>query len=219
MNTGARRGFRILRDTCKEKAEGNTSSNDTILRVAKFAAKFWRTINGEQVGPATVLGPVGVCAHDGHLRCALVSLWQWIWPKHCYQVIRAASWYQMYEGTSKFQSLGFDQVMTSTSEEREACKVEDDEILAPLASLVNAEIDRQRWRGEMAAKAYEYFLREKKPPAEIGQPLPIVKRDTAWKLGGWVASTAQQRRAMGADGGSAVTKIRLMVKNSSGAES
>jgi len=218
VNTGARRGFRILRDTCKEKAEGNTSSNDTILRVAKFAAKFWRTINGEQVGPASALRPVGVCAHDGHLRCALVSLWQWIWPKHCYQVMRAASWYQMYEGTMKFHSLGFDQVMASTPEEREACKVEDDVILAPLVLLVNAEIDRQKWRGEMAAKAYEYFLREKKPPAEIGQPLPIVKRDTAWKLGGWVASTAQQRRAMGADGGSAVTKIRLMVKNSSGAE-
>jgi hypothetical protein len=33
-------------------------------------------------------------------------------------------------------------------------------------------------------------------------------------LGGWVASTAQQRRSQGADGGSAVTKIRLMVKNS-----
>ena len=47
----------------------------------------------------------------------------------------------------------------------------------------------------------------------IGEPLPIVRKDTAWKLGGWVASTAQQRRAKGADGGTAVTKIRLTVKS------
>jgi len=43
---------------------------------------------------------------------------------------------------------------------------------------------------------------------EAGLPLPTAEKDSAWKLSGWVASTAQQRRAQGADGGGAVTKIR-----------
>jgi hypothetical protein len=51
--------------------------------------------------------------------------------------------------------------------------------------------------------------------ADVDQPLPLVKRDDAWKLGGWVASSAQQRRKKLADGGIGVTKIRLMVKSSS----
>ena len=82
-------------------------------------------------------------------------------------------------------------------------------------AVIEAEIDRQKFRGEMYNIAYGYIKRTKAPVfTEAGQPLPIVKKDGAWRLGGWVASTAQQRRSQGADGGSAVTKIRLMVKNS-----
>ena len=95
----------------------------------------------------------------------------------------------------------------------------EDQILASLAKVVDSEIDKQIWRGEMASKSYDYSKRDRNAAgtaaAEIGQPLPVVEKDAAWKLGGWVASTAQQRRAQGADGGSAVTKIRLLVKNSS----
>jgi len=43
----------------------------------------------------------------------------------------------------------------------------------------------------------------------IGQPLPTIKRDTSFKQGGWIASCAQQRRATGLDGGTAITKIRV----------
>ena len=73
----------------------------------------------------------------------------------------------------------------------------------------------------MASEAYSYFKSSKQKNdgslnlTEVGQPLPIVKKDAGWKLGGWVASTAQQRRSQGADGGQAVTKIRLNVKSSS----
>ena len=69
----------------------------------------------------------------------------------------------------------------------------------------------------MPTQAYRYFksTADNLNLTEVGQPLPIVKKDAAWKSGGWVASTAHQRRAQGADGGSAVTKIRLMVKSSS----
>jgi hypothetical protein len=49
----------------------------------------------------------------------------------------------------------------------------------------------------------------------IGQPLPPIQRDAAFKQGGWIASAAQQRRALALDGGTAVTKIRLTVKTAS----
>ena len=49
----------------------------------------------------------------------------------------------------------------------------------------------------------------------IGQPLPPIQRDAAFKQGGWIASAAQQRRALALDGGTAVTKLRLTVKTSS----
>ena len=68
----------------------------------------------------------------------------------------------------------------------------------------------------MPGQAYKYFKNstEHLNLTEVGQPLPIIEKDAAWKMGGWVASTAHQRRSQGADGGSVVTKIRLMVKSS-----
>ena len=73
----------------------------------------------------------------------------------------------------------------------------------------------------MANDAYQYCRSMSKDEfdlTEVGQSLPVVEKDAAWRLGGWVASTGQQRRNQGADGGSAVTKIRLMVKNSTSGE-
>jgi hypothetical protein len=43
----------------------------------------------------------------------------------------------------------------------------------------------------------------------LGQPLPPIVRDKAFKQGGWIASCAQQRRKALLDGGIAVSKIRL----------
>lgn len=215
VNDGARRGLRLLKDNCKD----GTYSNKIVVRVATFATRLWRTINGENIVATQQLqsGSGGVCAHDGNLRCALVALWQWIWPKHCFQLMRSQGWHAL-EGTPQYYEMGLVSVMKTTPDEKEATAVED-QILAPLAKVVDSEIDKQIWRGEMASKSYDYSKRDRNAAgtaaAEIGQPLPVVEKDAAWKLGGWVASTAQQRRAQGADGGSAVTKIRLLVKNSS----
>ena len=103
--------------------------------------------------------------------------------------------------------------MKTTAIEKETGLLED-EALAPLVQMVDNEIDRQKWRGEMASESYEYFKRTKESMnlTEAGLPLPTIEKDSAWKLGGWVASAAQQRRAQGADGGGAVTKIRLAVR-------
>ena len=75
----------------------------------------------------------------------------------------------------------------------------------------------------MAKKAFEFYKSSKGivqdvAAAEkgIGQPLPPIQRDTAFKQGGWTASAAQQRRALALDGGTAVTKVRLKVKSNSG---
>jgi hypothetical protein len=117
------------------------------------------------------------------------------------------------EGTPQYYALGMDQVIKTTVEEKDAASL-DDQALAELGKTVEEEIDRQRWRGEMTSEAYSNCKKE--DMTVVGQPLPLVKKDDAWKLGGWVASTAQQRRAQGADGGSAVTKIRLLVSKSTG---
>merc|ERR1711957_153565 len=124
------------------------------------------------------------------------------------------------EGSPAYDSMGLNHIMKTTLEEKEAARVED-QALAPLSRVVEAEISRQKWRGDMANDAYKYFKsinKDKVNLTEVGQPLPVVEKDIAWKLGGWVASTAQQRRNQGADGGSAVTKIRLVVKNSTAGE-
>lgn len=207
VNDGARRGLRLLKDSCKD----GTYSNQTIVRVAQFATRLWRTINGELASPSQARSlPGGVCAHDSNLRCSLIALWQWVWPRQCWQFLRAQGWHAM-EGTPQYYSMGLNHVMKTTAEEKETAQAEDD-ALKPLVHVVEAEVDRQRWRGEMAAA----MAREKGGDLTgAGQPLPVVEKDTAWKFGGWVASAAQQRRAQGADGGSAITKIRLMVKSSS----
>lgn len=217
VNDGARRGLRLLRDSCVEdpdaiervKARTNYDTN-AIARVSKFATKLWRTINGEHLGPGDKTSRranIGVCAHDTHLRCALVALWQWIFPR---QLLLTRS------STPQNTSLGLNHIMKATTEEEEAASLED-ESLKPLIKVVEDEIDRQKWRGEMAKEAFDMFMstKENSNLADVGQPLPLVKRDDAWKLGGWVASTAQQRRKKLADGGIGVTKIRLMVKSSS----
>lgn len=192
-----------------------------VVRVAKFATTLWRTINGEFTRNTLLenIDRTGVCAHDGHLRCTLLSLWQRIWPSGCFAVLRAQTWKQ-HEGTQKFKELGVDLVMFTSDEDKEAASFED-EMCGELKRIVATEIDRQKWRGEMAARAYEYSKKDDKIMKDptgaasqgLGIPLPPIKKDNAWKLGGWTASTAQQRRAKGADGGTAVTKIRLTVKS------
>ena len=212
VNDGARRGLRLLRH--KHKDASYTSQ--TIVRVAKFPSKLWRTINGESISPSThsQCEPAGVCAHDNSLRCSLVALWQWMWPDHCSQFLRTQTLLAL-EGTPQYFSMGLNHFMKTTAEEKKAAHLEN-VALEPLIKVVEDEIDCQKWRGEMAGNAYQYFKKTKGNInlTEAGQPLPIVEKDAAWKLGGWVASTAQQRRSQGADGGSAVTKIRLMVKSS-----
>ncbi len=202
VNDGARVGIRLLKDICKD----GTFSSQTVLRVARFGTKLWRVVNGELSG---------VCAHDNSLRCSLAAVWQWIWTKKCPQLMRAQPFHAM-EGTPQYLSLGLNHVIKISAEEKEAAELED-ALLNPLAQVVEAEIDKQRWRGEMAGQAYKYFksTKDNLDLTGIGQPLPVVEKDSAWKLGGWIASTAQQRRSQGADGGSAITKIRLMVKSSS----
>jgi hypothetical protein len=220
VNNGARIGLRLLRD-----GRDGKYSNQIVVRVATFATRLWRTINGEKYSPKHkhITEPFGVCAFDSHLRCTLVSLWQWLWPKHCYQLMRAQSWHAM-EGTPHYVAMGLDNVLKQTAEEKEATAKEDD-LLAPLAQVVEGEIDKQKWRGEMAGKAYDYNARDGKSwvkgeskaaiAAEIGQPLPVVSKDAAWKLGGWVASTATQRRAVGVDGGAQVRSLKLNIGSKS----
>ena len=116
--------------------------------------------------------------------------------------------------------MGAQHVMKITDAEMQGAK-EEDASLNELSGLVNAEIDRQAWRGEMAQKAYSLYKTQGINPATIvdaaaaeqgiGQPLPPISRDLAFKQGGWIASAAQQRRAKALDGGTAVTKLRLKV--------
>lgn len=221
VNNGARIGLKLLKDNCKD----GKYSSQAVVRVASFASRLWRTINGEKCTPSQPSNSdhnpsesVGVCAHDSHLRCTLISLWQWLWPKYCFQLMRAQSWHAM-EGTPQYKAMGLNNVLKETVEEREATTKED-EVLKPLALIVDNEIDRQTWRGEMAAKAYEYFKRDNKTSqAEIGQPLPVIEKDASWKLGGWVASTAQQRRAQNLDWGAAVSRINVKLSSKSSGES
>ena len=225
VNDGARQGLRLLKDTGRDKSGNDNGiyTKTAAVRVARFASRLWQTINREVVSPVAESLPceiVGVCAHNNHLRCSLIALWQWIWPRQCYQLLRAQAWHVM-EGKTHYDSLGLNHVMKTTAEEKEAAIIED-QALTPLSKVVEAEIERQKWRGDMANEAYKKcskgLSKETINLTEVGQPLPVVEKDTAWKLGGWVASTAQQRRNQGADGGCAVTKIRLNIKNSSAGE-
>jgi hypothetical protein len=224
VNDGARRGLRLLSRAGHPR---ETAGEDVIVRIARFATNLWRTINGEYVVPTNKSSIVpadttklnGVCAYDGHLRCSLLSLWQWIWPNRCLAVLQVQAW-KSHEGTRRYEDLGANHVMKITDEEKAAASAEE-AALEGINRLVNVELDRQKWRGEMAMKAYEFHKSGSGAKVDvaaaeqgIGQPLPPIQRDTAFKNGGWVASAAQQRRALALDGGTAVTKLRLTVKSS-----
>ena len=230
VNDGARRGLRLLSRAGLPKEE---ISDHTVVRVAKFATAVWRTINGDITPPLSVNNMPdgtsglsdGVCAYDGQLRCTLLSLWQWLWPKGCVPVLRVQA-LKPLEGTQRYRDLGAHLVMQVTDEEKEAAAAEDAD-LGDIANIVSKELGRQQWRGEMALKAYRYYkeesassIKDTTSPSEQGrgQPLPPVQRDSAFKQGGWIASAAQQRRALALDGGHAVKKIRLTVKGSSGVD-
>ncbi len=227
VNDGARRGMRLL------SRAGHPSSQfqqEEVVRVAIFATRLWRTINGE---PADVpqfedknakqYPLLGVCAYNGILRCSLLALWQWIWPKGCYALLQVQSW-GAHEDTAHYRNIGAHHVMKITDAEKAAAAAEENS-LSDLNRFVELERDRQVWRGEMAQKAYDIHKASKGQSSNlsqdvlaistaaaekgIGQPLPPIARDAAFKQGGWIASAAQQRRALALDGGTAVTKLRL----------
>eukprot|EP00533_Pseudo-nitzschia_delicatissima_P004876 CAMPEP_0116090012 /NCGR_PEP_ID=MMETSP0327-20121206/6729_1 /TAXON_ID=44447 /ORGANISM="Pseudo-nitzschia delicatissima, Strain B596" /LENGTH=1889 /DNA_ID=CAMNT_0003581237 /DNA_START=110 /DNA_END=5782 /DNA_ORIENTATION=+ len=219
VNDGARSGLRlIIRAGLREDG----IAEEVIVRIARFATNLWRTINGEPLELSESISPsykgnVGVCANDGHLRCTLLALWQWLWPRPqgCFAVLKANEW------TGNYKNLGVDKVMKISKEEKLAAD-EEEASLAALDELTRKELDRQMWRGEMAMKAYEIYKSTNNPSnvtdlsvteQGIGQPLPPVQRDPAFKQGGWIASAAQQRRSTGIDGGTAITRIRLRTSN------
>ncbi|KAG7355849.1 hypothetical protein IV203_000535 [Nitzschia inconspicua] len=219
VNDGARRGLRLIMKAGKPKEVG--INEELVVRVARFATNLWRMINGEprQIHdsiPGSFKGDVGVCATDGHLRCTLLALWQWLWPRGCYPVLQVQA-RKPTEWSSDYRKLGVDKVMRMSEEEMVALSDEESSMIE-LHRLVSTELDRQIWRGEMAMKAYDIFKATKLASSTadasateqgIGQPLPPIKRDACFKQGGWIASTAHQRRATGLDGGTAVTKIRV----------
>ena len=220
VNDGARKGLRLV---MKAGIPKEKISQALIVRIALFGTKLWRTINGEPVVLGDDVpghsrgGSLGVCAFDGQLRCTLLALYQWLWPHGCYAIMQVQTW-KPQELPQHYKALGADRVMKTSNEETEASRAEDDS-LKELDRLVRLEIDRQNWRGEMAQVAYkENVARAKKgtdladaSAAEqgIGQALPPIERDNAFKAGGWIASSAQQRRKLALDGGTAVTKFRL----------
>ena len=64
----------------------------------------------------------GVCAHDTHLRCTLVVLWQWIFPRQLLLTRPSAA----KELVPKNSSAELSQIMKATSEEEDAAKLEDE---------------------------------------------------------------------------------------------
>ena len=221
VNDGARRGMRLL-----SRAGHPTSQvrQEEVVRVAIFATRLWRTINGEPAeAPKHARRGgrlLGICSYDGFLRSSLLALWQWIWPKGCYALLQVQSW-GAHEGTQHYRDMGAHRVMKISEKEKVAATAEEN-LLLDINRLVEAERDRQVWRGEMAQKAYDMHKASKgsNPTQDvaaaekgIGQPLPPITRDASFKQGGWIASAAQQRRALALDGGTAVTKIRLTVKS------
>lgn len=221
VNDGARLGFRLLR-TAGQKVDGNEA---VIVRVAKFATAMWRAVNGELGGIQVFEGNTeesfshvvdGICAHDGQLRCILLSVLQWIWPKGCFAVMRVQTWREVEEST-RFTNLGMDEVMNINLNEKAFADFQD-KLCSDLRSIIAEEKERQIWRGELAeARRKEVVVKKDSSlnSQSVNYPLEIVQKDEAWKLGSWVSSTAQQRRAKGADGGSSVsvTKLRLKLGN------
>ncbi|KAI2508507.1 hypothetical protein MHU86_5906 [Fragilaria crotonensis] len=216
VNDGARRGLRLLGRAGHPRDE---AKDELVVRVAKFATDLWRTINGHVVSSSidyeTAVVRDGVCANDGILRCTLLALWQWIWPKACYAIMRVQSW-RTHSDTPRYKALGADRVLKVLDEETDAATIEE-KLFEPVTKIVNLELDRQTWRGEMVTKAYEHTMEKKggnKEDNAIGDLLPPILRDNAFKQGGWVTSTSRQRRAMQLDGGIAVTKLQIRVKGS-----
>ena len=118
VNDGARRGLRLICRAGHPKEVG--SPEELIIRIACFATNLWQTINGE---PLEILssnkGIIGVCANDGHLRCSLLALWQWVWPRpqECFavlqvQVRRSNKW------TGNYRDLGVDKVLKTSEAEK-----------------------------------------------------------------------------------------------------
>jgi hypothetical protein len=185
---------------------------------------LWRTINGDPPEPSNFDGESenGVCAFDGALRCSLLALWQLIWPRGCFSVLQVQDW-KSEEHTKAYTDLGAHLVMQISDDEKDAAAAEESS-LADINRLVEMELERQSWRGDMAKKAYDMYKASKGSTAVqdvaaaeqgIGQPLPPIQRDAAFKQGGWIASAAQQRRALALDGGIAVTKLRLNLSSKS----
>jgi hypothetical protein len=220
VNDGARRGLRLISRAGHPKEAG--VGEELVVRVAQFATNMWRTINGEpiEIGesiPGISRGDVGVCATDGQLRCTLLALFQWLWPRGPFAVLQVQV-RKSNEWTKDYRELGVNKVM-KTSEEEKIAANEEEASLAELQRLVSIELDRQIWRGEMSMKAFNIYKTTKSsttsvadPGASeqgIGIPLPPIKRDLSFKQGGWIASSAQQRRAANLDGGVSVSKIRI----------
>lgn len=210
VTDGARRGMKILRKAGRPKE--NSISPEVVVRVAKFATQLWRTVNGDNTNDPSKLG---ICASDGELRCSLLSLWQWVFPRGCIAVLQVQSW--------KPETVPFDIscVMKKRESEKTPAAVRDRQSLEELARVVLAERRRQEWRGDMAKKAYEVHAASPNKDhmaisTGIGHPLPQIERDMAFRFGGWVASAAHQRRAKNLDGGpvSKVQKINLKMKPS-----
>jgi hypothetical protein len=214
VNDGARRGLRLM---TRAGRETGVVGQALIARIARFATTLWRTINGEPSSlsdsiPGHSDGSVGICAYDCQLRCTLLCLWQWVWPKGCFAVMQVQTW-KTHEGSQHYKDIGADLVMKTSNEEKEAAQ-EEEKSMAEISNLVLMEIDRQAWRGEMAVKSYDFSKTSKSKDASaaekgIGRPLPPIQRDSAFLAGGWIASAAQQRRRLALDGGMAVTKLRL----------
>ena len=224
VKNGARRGFRVVGRAGHPR---ETIEEAVVVRVARFATRLWRTINGEPADPLESFTPeapvVGVCSYDGVLRTSLLALWQWIWPRGCWPVLQVQNW-KSHESTQRYRDLGAHLVMKITDDEKSQA-TEEENTLSELNHLFKMELDRQVWRGEMAQQAYKMgnFIKKSTPvdvaasEQGIGQPLPPIERDNAYRQGGWIASAAQQRRSLALDGGTAVTKLRLKVKGSSDA--
>ena len=217
VNDGARRGIKLLNRAGHPK---DNSRPETVARVARFATHLWRIINGEPPEPPSKPHNkqlTGVCAYDASLRCSLLCLWQWLWPRGCFAVLQVQSW-KNRERSPEYKAMGAHLVMKISDEEKAAAMAEESS-LSEISQLVLGEIDRQLWRGEMAGKAYTIFKSAGNSSTTdasaaeqgIGQPLPPIQRDAAFKSGGWIASHAQQRRSLALDGGTAVTKLRLKV--------
>jgi len=216
VNDGARRGLRLLTKLGKlEQGKAVTMKPGAmIIRVATFASRLWRVINGDEADSQCDEG-LRHFAYDGELRVSLLSLYQRLWETTCPAVDYFQKWVRKEGLTADLKELGSQNVMRTSSEENVAAAKEGSS-LAGLKSLVQKEIDRQEWRCKMVSKAYERSRFQTSAKIDvaakeqgIGEPLPPIERDAAFKQGGWISSAAQQRRDRHLDGGTAVTKIRV----------